>query len=363
MLIGVSANIYNHCIALHKRYYKLYNRHLNKFKLQKHITKLKKRNYKYWNLLGSQAIQNITDRIELSYQAFFSHIKQKKGGKKGLPKFKARAKYKSFTFKGDVGYSIKNNIITINSIKKSFKFSKSRAYGKKIKTLTIKRNRLGEYFIFLSCELEADKSKKSKPMTGKSAGFDFGLKMFLTSSDNEEMQSPLFYKSNLKKLKKANKNLSSKKKGSNNRKKAKINLARVHRDISYKREAFHWSLANELLNKYDVLFFEDLHIKAMQMLWGRKVSDIGFHSFMSKLKYLAEIHNKNVIQIDKYYPSSKTCSDCGNVKKKLEIKERIFDCEKCKLSIDRDLNASINIKKVGVSTFARETVNPTLAVG
>ena len=137
----------------------------------------------------------------------------------------------------------------------------------------------------------------------------------------------------------------------------------MYRDISNKREAYHWNLANDLLKKYDVLFFEDLHIKAMQMMWGRKVSDIGFYSFMLKIKHLAKVHDKDVILIDRYYPSSKTCSKCGNVKKKLELKERIYNCDKCKISIDRDLNAAINIKEVGVSTFVRETIIPTLAVG
>ena len=358
-LVHLSAEIYNHCIALHKRYYSLYGKHLPKYRLQKHLTKLKATQKKHWNDLGSQAIQNITDRIELSYQSFFKHIKKQRVGRKNPPKFRSRHKYKSFTFKGKVGYKLDGNTLTINSINKTFKFHKSRDYGKHIKTITIKRNQLGEYFVFISCDVEETiLDYKPKPMTGKSAGFDFGLSCFLVSSDNVRYDNPTFYRQNLKLLQEKSRSLSKKQKGSNNRKKAKLELARLHRNIANHRECFQWDLANTLVSEYDNLFFEDLILEGMKKRWGRKVNDLSLSEFLNKLKYLSEKHNKFYGEIDRFYASSKTCSCCGNIKKELSLKERVYKCGNCGRSMDRDHNAAVNIKKVGVSTFAREMVSP-----
>ena len=141
-LINIAGYIYNHCISLHKRYYKLYHKSLNKFTLQKHLTKLKRLGkYQNWKNLGSQAIQQITERIDNAYKKFF-----KKQG--GLPSFKKSIKYKSFTLKGKIGYKLKENVICLHGY--DFKFSKNQLIkvDDKIKTLTIKRDNLG-LFIFV----------------------------------------------------------------------------------------------------------------------------------------------------------------------------------------------------------------------
>ncbi len=164
--INAASNIYNHCIALHKRYYRMFGKHLHKNRLQKHIAKLRRKN-EYWQLVGSQAAQDITDRIERAYQLFFKH--HKKGVRP--PNFRKRIKYKSFTVK-QAGYKfLNNNQLKIG--KRIYKFSKSRQINGKIQTVTIKRNPLGEIFIFVVTDFT---DQISSIMTGKSAGFDFGLK-------------------------------------------------------------------------------------------------------------------------------------------------------------------------------------------
>ena len=148
-------------------------------------------------------------------------------------------------------------------------------------------------------------------MTGKSAGFDFGLKTFLTPSDDtKEIDAPLFFKQGVKEIKKASKALSSKKKGSNNRKKARLNLARVHKRIANQRRDYHFKTANQLAEKYDYLFFEDLHIKAMQMMWGRKISDLGFHNFLRIQEHCCKKSGSEIGYIDRFFPSSKLCHVC-----------------------------------------------------
>ncbi len=165
-VINAASNIYNHCIALHKRYYQMFGKHLNKNRLQKQIAKQRRKN-EYWQLVGSQAAQDITDRIERAYQLFFKH--HRKGARP--PNFRKRIKYKSFTLK-QAGYKFfNNNQLKIG--KRIYKFSKSREIEGKIKTVTIKRNPLGEIFIFVVTDFI---DQIPSTMTGKSAGFDFGLK-------------------------------------------------------------------------------------------------------------------------------------------------------------------------------------------
>jgi putative transposase len=345
--INVSGCIYNHCIALHKRYYRLFGKSLNKFQLQKHLTKLKKiERYKFWTKIGSQAIQNITERIDEGYKKFY-----KKQG--GLPTFKKVKKYKSFTLKGKIGYKINHNVFSLNGY--DYKFWLSRKIDGKIKTITIKRDNIGTVFICIALEKDEPKFNIT---TGKTVGIDFGLKIFLTLSDNSRIESPLFHLKNLTEIKRLNRNLSTKKKGSNNRKKAKIQLAKLHQKIANQRRDYFHKLSNQLADKYDIIYIEDLNIAAMKKLWGRKVSDLAFSEFISILNYKTEVN-----KIDRFYPSSKTCSHCGEINNSInnslaDLDIRIFNCTKCKNSLDRDLNASLNILSVGASTRTGRSVRP-----
>jgi putative transposase len=347
-----AASIYNHCIALHKRYYRLFGKYLNKYQLQKHITKLKKaEQYAHWKNVPSQAIQDITDRIDRAYQLFF---KLEKKGKVRPPSFKKREKYRSITLK-QAGFKLfDDNRIKIG--KKIFKFFKSRGIEGVIKTLTIKRDFLGDIYLFFACEVED--VNPNRVMTGKSAGFDFGLKTFLTSSDGIKIDSPLFFKAGTKELKRASRGVSGKKKGSNNRKKARRYLASCHKKVANQRKDYHFKLAQQLTKEYDHLFFESLSLKGMQVLWGNKINDLGFGDFLSIVKYYGESVNAQVHLIDKFYPSSKTCHICQNINEELSLNDRSWECFMCNTMHDRDINAAINIKIVGASTIGLGNVRP-----
>lgn len=337
--INAASNIYNHCIALHKRYYRLFGKHLNKNKLMKHMAKLRKKN-EYWLLVGSQAMQDIIQRIDRAYQLFFKH--HKRGVRP--PNFRKRIKYKSFTLK-QAGYKfLTDNQLRIG--KRVFKFWKSREIKGKIKTITIKRNPLGELFIFVVTDCI---DQISTTMTGQSAGFDFGCKTFLTCSEGFEIKSPLFLKQSLKELKLASRNHSRKKKKSNSREKARQNLVRVHEKITNRRCDWFWKLAHELTNKYDYLFFETLSLKGMKRLWGRKISDLAFAEFLKILGFVATKKGKVVSYINRWYPSSKECSECHHVLDKLPLDVRYWICPNpsCNARHGRDENASFNIKRVG----------------
>lgn len=350
--INLSGNIYNHCIALHKRYYRLYGKSLNTNKLKKHMTKLKRTNkYAYWNKLGSQAIQDIAERIDRAYKLFFRNFKH--GIKTAPPSFSKIRKYKSFTLK-QAGYKMldSNRIVIMGE---EYKYHRSRKIEGKIKTVTVKRDALGDIYLFVVCQLD---QPEPKPRSGNSVGLDFGLKTFLTTSNGNKIESPLFFKQNTKRIKKLNRALSRKEKGSNNRKRARLELAREHKRITNQRKDFHFKLAKELAESYAVICVEDLNIKAMQHLWGRKISDLGFSGFVNILEYQCKETGTKLVKINRFYPSSKTCSCCGFVLKELSLKERSWTCPNCNTTHDRDINAAVNIHRVGTSTLKGEVVRP-----
>ncbi|MEL6578378.1 MAG: transposase [Cyanobacteria bacterium J06621_12] len=351
--INASGSVYNHCISLHKRYYKMFGKHLNVYKLMKHIAKLRKR-IKYWQQVGSQAVQDICQRIDKAYKLFF---KQFERGTRP-PSFKKTRKYKSFTLKQSGYKFLSGNKIRIGN--RAYKFSKSREIEGKIKTLTVKRNNLGELFILVVTDFVTE---SIGVVTGKIAGFDYGLRTFLTVSDCTTIDSPLFFNRSRNRLKCASRSLSSKKKGSNNWYKAKDNLNRVYEDVSNKRRDWFWKLAHDLTNRYDVLIFEDLNLDGMKRLWGRKVSDLSFATFLEILQTVATNKGKIVHFVDRYYPSSKTCSHCGHVHKELSLKDRFWDCPSCKTKgIQRDFNASVNLQRLGASSLGLGDVRETKAL-
>lgn len=352
--LWIASQVYNHCIALHKRYYRRYKKHINVFRLLKHVTRVKQwRRFSHWQELGSQAIQDVVQRIERGYQLFFDSIKQKSKRKVRPPSFKGYRKYRSITLK-QAGYKLlEGNRIKVG--KTIYKYHKSREIEGRIKTVTIKRDALGDFYIYLSCE---DVKQSELPLAGQSAGFDFGLKTFLTTNDGQKIESPLFFKLSRSNIRKASKSLSSKIKGSNHRRKARLHLARVHKKVGNRRHDFHVKLAQELVYNYDILYFEDLNVSGMKRLYGRKVSDLGFADFLRTLKSFAESRGKTVVQVGRFEPTSKVCSDCLYRLDTLPLKIREWDCPNCDSHHDRDINAARNIYRVGTSTLRLDGVRP-----
>jgi putative transposase len=287
--INAAGVIYNHCIALHRRYYRMWCKHLSCAKLQKHIAKLRKRN-SFWQLVGSQAVQEICQRIDKAYQLFFKY--RQKGVKP--PGFKKVKKYKSFTLK-QAGYKLLGgNRVKIGN--RVYQYWNSREIEGTVKTLTIKRTPLGE--LFMVVVVDGYSRTEVTFETGKIAGFDFGLKTFLTSSDGFRIESPLFLKASLNTVRKASKQHSQKQKGSNNREQARKHLVRCHEAIANRRRDGFWKLAHQLTDQFDVLCFETLNLKGMQRLWGRKVNDLGLADFLQILEWVAKKKGKKVIYID-----------------------------------------------------------------
>jgi putative transposase len=353
--VNISGLIYNHCIALHRRYYRLFGKSLNAYALMKHITKLKRLpKYGHWNLVDAQAAQDIVQRIDKAYKLFFGNLKRKV--RTSPPGFKKVKKYSSFTLKQTGWKLLDGNKIRIRGV--VYKFSKSRDIPTDIKTVTIKRDSLGNFWLYFVVEEKINQSNRI--LAGNSAGFDFGLKVFLTSSDGQEIKSPLYYREAMAELKQASRKVSSKVKLSNNWRKAKANVARIYQSVVNKRRDWFFKLAHDLTDRYDQLFFEDLSMKGMQALWGRKIGDLARSEFMEILKYVAKTKGKVVHLVNRFYPSSKTCSDCGTVNTGLTLSDRRWACQGCGVIHDRDLNAAFNIHREGASSLGLGDVRPSL---
>jgi putative transposase len=196
-------------------------------------------------------------------------------------------------------------------------------------------------------------------MTGKTAGFDFGLKHFLTGNDGQIIDSPQYLFHAISELRRKSRNLSKKVKGSNSRKRAKFELARFHRRISNLRSDFHWKLANRLVSEYDTICLETLNTKAMQQMWGRKIGDLAFAEFVKVLSVMCKKHNRTLVQINQWEATSKTCSHCGHKEKEMPLNVRKWTCPECGEIHDRDINAAKNILRVGTSALGIGSVRPT----
>lgn len=333
-MLRESCFVWNHALALQKRYNRLYGKFIDKNKLQKHFAKRIKR-----SLLHSQTVQEIIQRLDDSYKRFFKKLSKRP------PKFKKHAQFSSFKYKQG-GFSINGNTIALNTIKKVFKFSKSREFEGKIKLVTIKRTPIGEYYLIIVTD--ANPKQYRKTHTGASVGIDFGLKTYLYMSDGSTTENPLFVKENISELKRKSKKLSKCRKGSNNRNKARLSLNRTHEKVTNSREDFQWKLAHELCRKYDYIFLEDLSFKGMVKLWGRKISDMAHACFVAKLSQVSKKYEVVVHKIDRWYASSKTCS-CGEENKSLSLSDRAWTCVHCGEMHDRDLLAAKNILRKGIS--------------
>ena len=354
--INAAGVIYNHCIALHRRYYRMYGNLLNCAKLQSHMTKLRK-SKPFWQTVGSQAVQELCQRIERAYLLFFKHHK------KGVspPGFKKIKKYKSFTLK-QAGYKfIGGNRVKIAN--RVYQYGNSREIEGTVKTLTIKRTALGELVMIVVVDDVSEPEAKFK--TGKIAGFDFGWKTFLTISDGTKIELPQFMQQFINAIKTASRQHSQKRKESANRERARKNLVRKYEDVANRRCNWFWKMADELTEKFDVLCFETLNIKGMQRLWGRKISALAFGEFLQILQWIATKQGKQVVFLWRWYPSSKTCSDCGHVLENVDISVREWRFPSCQSINGQDENAALDLQAVGASTLRLGDVRqamPAIAV-
>jgi putative transposase len=192
-----------------------------------------------------------------------------------------------------------------------------------------------------------DTAVEELPKTGRTVGVDLGLKTLATMSDGTAVENPKCLKKALNKLARRQRDLSRKQKGSKNREKAKTKVAKIHRAVRLTRLDVLHQLTTGLVRDYDAIMIEDLNVKGMlkNHKLARSLSDCGFGMFRSLLQNKCKMYGKELVVVDRFFPSSKTCSKCGHKKEELKLSERTFVCENCNFEIDRDLNAAINLER------------------
>lgn len=343
-MLREAAFVWNHALALQKRYYRLYHKYIGRNRMQSHFAKRISR-----NLLHSQSVQEILERLDDAYKRFFKHLAARP------PKFRRAKDFSSIVFKQG-GYSLNGNVLTINRISKRYKFSLSRHYDGKVKTLTVKRSPLGEYFIIMV--LDKAPASLGKTHNGASVGIDFGLKTYMTMSDGTTVKNPQFLKTELPRVQRASRKLSKTASDSHHRQARRKELDRILERIVNQRNEFQWQLAHHLCRQYDRIFIEDLQLTGMSALWGRKMSDLAHGAFVTKLEYVASKYGVTVHKIDRFYPSSKTCT-CGYVNKQLQLKDRLWTCPECGAVHSRDLLAAQNILRQGIAELESTSKTPS----
>jgi len=227
--------------------------------------------------------------------------------------------------------------------------------GCKFMSVTVSKDKVGKYFV--SVLVQEEIKSKSIP-TGKSVGIDLGLKHFITLSNGDKVENPRWFRESQAKLRKAQKNLSRKKKGSTRYNKCKLKVARVHSKTTNQRKWFHHQVSSDLVKSFDFIGMENLNVVGMKKnhRLAKSISDAGWSQFVSFLRYKSDWNHKIIQEIDRFFPSSKLCGDCGSVNHELKLDDREWVCTSCGSSHDRDLNASMNIEVEALRVFSAQGV-------
>ena len=331
--------VWNHALALQKRYYLMFNKYVSCSRMKAHFAKRISR-----RLLHSQTAQEVLERLDVAYKRFFKRLSRRP------PKFRKARDFSSIVYKQG-GFKLNGNVLVVNSIKQHFQFSFSRQYEGKVRQLRIRRSRLGEYYLCLVTDAVAGSYAHRKSREGALVGMDFGLKTYLTLSDGTKVDNPLFLKQGLNELRRRSRALSRCEKGSNHRRRRRRDLERCHERIRNRRDDWQWKTCHELCRRYGTICIEDLNLMGMARLWGRKVNDLAFGLFVQKLEHIAAKDGTQIVKVDRFYASSKTCRVCQYVNEHLSLRDRSWTCPSCGASHDRDLNASVNILRQGIASF------------
>ena len=340
--------LYNQLLDIHQQIYLGEERTLSQFDMNYLVKDFETKN------LNSRIKQNISKRISDTFKHFFRRVRN--GEKPGFPNFHKRVFYKSITFPQYRQEIYPNNRLYVSKIG-MIKIVKHREIEGQIKTLTIKKEN-DEWYATFSCNNVPIERQEIK-FKSEVEGIDVGINNFLVCSNGEKVDNPKFLRKSERKLKRVQRRLSRKKKGSKNRKKARIKLNIQHTKIRRQREDFHKKLARQLAREIKYIGIEDLNIQGMlkNHYLAKSITDAGWGAFFSYLKYYKTIFEGEIIKTGRFEPTTKTCSDCSH-KQKMSLGDRIFECENCGMVKDRDLNASINIKKLTIKKL-NNTVGKT----
>lgn len=352
--------IYNWALKFNQAYYAQTKKYKNYLQINcdGDLVKLKEENDWLYEV-NSQSLISSIGHLDWAFNRFFK-------GLGGYPKIKRKeTTKKSFEVPQHFKIDFKKHAISIPKFarKNTLRCKIHRRVNMKgfIKfgTATVSQDNAGEYWVSFIVHRKEEPKKTidySKISENNSLGFDFGLKHFLTLSDGRQIDSPQYFKQMLDKLAFEQRKLSKKAKGSKNKERQRIKVAKIHQKISSQRKDFLDKLSNSLVkeNQFDCFCFEDLNLNGMKRLWGRKVSDLSYYSFQQMMTYKSAKAGKIAMKIGRFQASTQICYCCGH-RQKMPLNVRIYECPECGMAIDRDLNAAINIRNFALKDILKNT--------
>ena len=348
-VLGCYRFVYNHMLARKQEVYKTDKTNLGLTELSKyfHHELLKDEQYTWLKEQNTKVMQQSIRQMLTAYDKFFKEHK-------GFPKFKSKRDKQSALFPYDAisktnAFDTRN--ITLTKNLKNIKFRCSDLYFKRlqkykdnIRRATLSKTKSGCYTLSILVDMDNNEFVKFNK-TSRDVGIDLGVKDFVITSDGNVFENKHFYKKSENRLAKLQRQLSNKRKGSNNFHKQCKRIARVFETITHKKENYIHSVVNELLSHYDTIYMEDLNTSGMlkNHKLAKAIQEVGFFKFKITLQNKALQNDKKVVLIGRYYPSSKTCSKCGYIHKDLKLQDRHWQCPNCGSYHDRDYNAAVNI--------------------
>ena len=348
-VLGCYRFVYNQMLAQKQNAYKTDKTNLKVTDLSKwfHGTLLKDEQYAWLKEQNTKVMKQAIRQMDGAYRNFFKQHN-------GFPKFKSKKDKQSALFPYEAiskHNTFETRHISLTTPLKNIKFrcsdlyfSRLQKYNKNIRSATLSKTKSGNFFLSILIEMEDTELKKFEH-TDKQVGIDLGVKNFVITSDGYVFENKHFLKKEEKKLNRLQRQLSRKVKGSNNREKQRVKIAKLFERMTNKKDAYIHYVVNELLKSYDTIFMEDLNVQGMlrNHSLAKAISEVGFSRLKQVITTKALDNGKQVIFIDRFYPSSKTCSVCGYKKEDLKLSDREWTCPNCGKKHDRDINAAVNI--------------------
>jgi putative transposase len=338
---GCARWFYNYALNLTSVTYKETGKGLSRNEMIKLLPSLKKE-YEWLSEAPSQVLQQAALNLSNAFLNFFE-------GRAKYPNFKKKQNRQSIRF--PQGCKLKDDALKLPKIGDVY-CKISRQPEGNLKSVTVSVNPSGEYFA--ACLYDDGKDLPEKSTEGKAIGIDVGLTHYAITSDGTKHGNPKFYRKYEKRLAKRQKQLSRKVKRSNNRNKARVKVAKVHAKITRCREDFLHKLSRKLVDENQVICVENLAVKNMvrNHSLAKSISDAGWGQFCTMLKYKSEWEGKIYVEVDRFFPSSKTCNNCLNRVDSLSLDIRNWQCPRCGENHDRDINAARNIRDEGLRILA-----------